>query len=362
MTVDGHPVLGLLVDGEPHPNARGLLVELRRWCVPRPADPASDPAPAWLALSSRAPGLDAASASGSPLAAWVESAAEAEEAARLNPAILLTGSAALAERLGTGVLVVPAPAELDVAAIPVMPPFVRKRVRRRFGLPEEMVIDLRDSAPHALAGDGLSHTALAVTAAAIVPAGRLAEALAWGTPAVTDAESAAAMAASDGVEVRVGAPDDLARIAELLAADETQAALLSRAGRRLVEQGREPERLALEVARRLGLWPQPAPEWRGRVEAELVDLHTPAGSRLRERLDTIMTGVTADPSHGAAHVTSAPSRHLEEAPLMDLRAELARTDHALPEPYMPPAPRIGLRRRVRRLAGRVIRRRRTSRL
>ncbi|HEY4870229.1 MAG TPA: hypothetical protein VII79_09500, partial [Candidatus Dormibacteraeota bacterium] len=90
MTVAGHPILGLLVDGEPHPNARGLLVELRRWCIPRQTDPASDPAPAWLALSSRAPGLDAASRSGSPLAVWVENAAEADAAARLHPALLLT--------------------------------------------------------------------------------------------------------------------------------------------------------------------------------------------------------------------------------------------------------------------------------
>jgi hypothetical protein len=293
---------------------------------------------------------------------WVENAADAEAAARLHPALLLTGSAALAEGLGTGVLLVPAPAELDVAAIPVMPPFVRKRVRRRFGLPEEMVIDLRESAAHAPAGDGLSHTALAVTAAAIVPAGRLAEARAWGTPAVTDAEAAAAVAASDGVEVRVGAPDNLARIADLLAADETQAAMLSRAGRRLVEQGREPDRLALEIARRLGLWPPAAPDWRGRVDAELAELRTLAGARLRQRLETIMAGVSGDPPYAAARVTGALSRHLEEAALTDLRAELARTYPALPEPYLPPAPRTGLSRRARRLAGRVIRRRRASRL
>jgi hypothetical protein len=362
MTGAAQPVLGLLVAGEPHRQARGLLVDLRRWCVPRATDPASEPAPAWLALSSRAPGVDVAARTGSPLAVWVDNPAEAEDAARLEPALLITGSAALAERLGTGVLLVPAPPGLVLAAIPVMPPFVRKRVRRRFGLPEEMVIDLRNGTARAGDVGAISQTALAVAAAAIVPGGRLAEALAWGTPAVTDAESAAAMAARDGIELRTGAPDELARIADDLAADETQAALLSRAGRRLVEQGREPERVALEVARRLGLWPAAPPEWRTRLDAELADLRTPAGARIRQRLETIMAGVADDPKQGAARVTGSPSRHLDDAALKGLRAELARTNPALPEPYMPPAPRTRLRRRVRRLAGRVGRRLRTSRL
>jgi len=353
------PVLGVLVAGEPHPNARSLLIELRRWCTPRAADPASVATRAWLALSSRAPGVDVASRSGAPLAVWVDSSVQAEEAARLEPAVLLTGSPALAQRLGAAALLIPAPADLDVAAIPVMPPFVRKRVRRRFGLPEHMVIDLRDGAPHAVAGD----TALAVTAAAIVPARRLAGALAWGTPVVTDAESAAGLGARDGAELRVGTPDDLVRIAGDLAADETQAAVLSRAGRRLVEKGREPDRPALEVARRLGLWVPAAPAWRGRVDAELADLRTPARARIRQRLETIMAGVADDAPHGSSRVTDAPSRHLEDSALMGLRAELARTNSSLPEPYAPSAPSLGMRQRVRRIAGRVRRRvRRATRL
>ncbi|HEY4868781.1 MAG TPA: hypothetical protein VII79_02110, partial [Candidatus Dormibacteraeota bacterium] len=80
------------------------------------------------------------------------------------------------------------------------------------------------------------------------------------------------------------------------------------------------------------------------------------------RLETIMAGVSGDPPYAAARVSGAPSRHLEEAALTDLRAELARTYPALPEPYLPPAPRTGFSRRARRLAGRVIRRRRASRL
>lgn len=349
------PVLGVLVVGEPHRNARSLLVELRRWCSPRTADPASVAARAWLALSPRAPGVDVASRSGSPLAVWVDSSAEAEEAARLEPAVLLTGSSALAQRLGAAALLIPSPADVDVATIPVMPPFVRKRVRRRFGLPEHMVVDLRGAAPHA-AGDMAGDTALAVAAAAIVPARRLAEALAWGTPVVTDAESAAGLAARDRVELRVGTPDDLVRIAGDLAADEAQAAVLSRAGRRLVEKGREPDRLALEVARRLGLWVPSAPAWRGRVDAELADLRTPAGAHIRQRLEAMMTGVADDAPPGSSRVTNAPSRHLEDSALLGLRAELARTDTSLPEPYAPSTPSLGMRRRVRRIAGRVRRR------
>jgi hypothetical protein len=346
----------VLVGGEPHRNARSLLVELRRWCNPRTADPASIAARAWLALSPRAPGVDVASRSDSPLAVWVDTSAEAEAAARLEPVVLLTGSPALAQRLGSAALLIPSPADLDVAAIPVMPPFVRTRVRRRFGLPEHMVVDLRDAAPHAAAGDMAGDTALAVAAVAIVPARRLAEALAWGTPVVTDAESAAGLAARDGVELRVGTPDDLVRIAGDLAADEAQAAVLSRAGRRLVEKGREPDRLALEVARRLGLWVPSAPAWRGRVDAELADLRTPAGAHIRQRLEAMMTGVADDAPPGSSRVTNAPSRHLEDSALLGLRAELARTDTSLPEPYAPSTPSLGMRRRVRRIAGRVRRR------
>lgn len=267
--------LGLLIAPDPPAGVAMLARLLDRWCAPRAADPRHDSPAAWLASSPRAPGLDDALESGVPVAVWVATADDvAALGHRARGAVLVTdGADAVA---GHDVLVVGG--AIDVQRFPYVSPFVRARWRAARGLPATMVAvihadgsDVDDTVP----------TMLALASAVAVSGSQLLEALAWGAPCATDAESAAMAGATNGHEVVIVEPDGLRDAASELAADPVLAATLSRAGRRLVERRHDRGRTPLALARRLGLVGSTAA---GRIDEALDELWTPTRARIRDRV------------------------------------------------------------------------------
>ncbi len=280
------PILGLLVPRPPPEPVAGLLARMSWWCEPRAAAP-GDPAPAaWLATAPDAPGLVEVAAR-RPTAVWVDEADGLPRAAAAAP---------------DGVVVTPSPAVALASAEPVIvvggsepgprfvPPFVRERLRQAAGLASPLVLDLREGGPATLRGD-LLDTALAVCSAAAVAGPLLGRALAWGTPAATDAASAAAAGAHDGTEVLVGADGDLLELAGALAADQRRAAALSRAARRLSERAHGDPAAAARLVQRLGLSGDAPGSAHGAVELQLELLITPPRSRVRDRAFQSLAGL-----------------------------------------------------------------------
>jgi hypothetical protein len=269
--------LGLLIAPDPPPGVATLARLLDRWCVPRAADPRHDLPAAWLASSSRAPGLDDALESGVPVAVWVATAGDiAALGHRARGPLLVTDAANAVD--GHDVMVVGG--AIDVQRFPYVSPFVRARWRAARGLPATMVavIDLDGSD----VDEDVGPTMFALASAVAVTGPRLLEALAWGAPCATDAESAAMAGAVDGRDVVVAAPDRLRDAASDLASNPVLAATLSRAGRRLVERRHDRGRTPLALARRLGLVGSTAA---GRIDEALDELWTPTRARIRDRVD-----------------------------------------------------------------------------
>lgn len=253
------PVLALLVASEPPEQLAGLLFQMRPWCMAMAPEPSIEAA-AWLATSPGVPGLRDAVRSRKPIALWVRDEAEVDAALALRPAALLTTDQDLAD----GAIVLPTEPHPAADRIAPMPPFVRSRLRRRVGLPANLVVDLRDqSIPSDVHG-----TALAACAACIVTGQLLADALAWGAPTATDAASASAVGAQHMQHAVVGSDADMAELAQGVARDPLLAARLSRAGRRLVER-RSLRRQALELVERLALVSGGGLGWRPRMDAAL---------------------------------------------------------------------------------------------
>lgn len=245
MPTTGRPVLGLIVDAEPQPELIGLLVEMHPWCEVRAAEPELAAA-AWLVSSPRAPGIAAAARSGRPWAVWVDDESGLRRAEELGPSLALTPARALARSSGALLIVDDRDARAD--RIAATPPFVRERLRRRARLPAVLVADVDSGA----VPEDLIPAVLAVCSACVVTGERLADALAWGAPTVTDAASAAAAGARHDREVLVGGDAERAALAEALARDPIRGARLSRAGRELAET-RSLRRVAAQVAERLDL-------------------------------------------------------------------------------------------------------------
>jgi hypothetical protein len=163
---------------------------------------------------------------------------------------------------------------LDLTAYVPLAPVIRSRWRSRLGLPATLVVTVGgEGAPP----DDLAPTAMALASVVVVSGPRLADALAWAAPGVTDLASAAAVGASEA-ELAIGPPS----IAAQIAGDEHRAAALSAAGRRLAERRLDQHRAAAQVATGLGLMAI-TPEVR-----VLDDLRTPAASALRRRVDTLV--------------------------------------------------------------------------
>ena len=207
-----------------------------------------------LATSWRAPRLrEATRDAGEQLVLWDDPADPAPAAVRAGSTISVF---------------VPSPC-VDAREHRVVPPFLRARWRDRFAIDVPVV-----PPPHLTWRQRRSFLSLCP---AVVAHGTIAlEALAFATPLVTDAATAAMLGARDSVHLLVcdSSPAAAASLATELGGDHRLGAALGRAGRRLVEDRHDVSRIALDVSEALG-WPSPG----GRVAARLVGLPTPPLAR-----------------------------------------------------------------------------------
>ncbi len=157
---------------------------------------------------------------------------------------------------------------VDVRQFRSVAPFMRERWRGRFSM--QVGVEM----PEGL-GWRQRRTFLALCPAVVATGTTALEAMAFGTPLVSDRATAAALGATDGVHLLVD--DDHGRPVEqaiALGADHRQGAAIGHAGRRLVEQSHDLSRPADDVARALGWTPAG-----GRLARHLRGLPTPPLSR-----------------------------------------------------------------------------------
>ncbi len=181
------------------------------------------------------------------------------------------------------------PYALRTRSVLPMPLELRSRMRRAHRLPEALVVTLGRPGAAPLNGPNLA-TALRLAAVANVVGPSAIEAMALATPVVTDPATAAMLGAVDGTHVVVAEGASGARIAADLAAesltDPTRAAVLGRAGRRLVEQHHDADRTAEGLCAALGLVaPSATPAAAGiRLGDRLAQMGTPAGHPIELQL------------------------------------------------------------------------------
>jgi hypothetical protein len=276
------------------PGARQLLVRLAQWCDVRPASTHRRRATAWFATEPGAPGVTEPVEAGHPLGVWVERPDQLDQARTLGGAgagrTFVTADPAVADGLaGEHVLVVGPGASGPPPPLP-RSPFVRRRWRHRSGFPGAMVVRVG-----ADVDDSLVPTALSLCAAAVVDhPDALRTALAAGAPSVTDAATAAAVGAVDGVHVVVtdGPTEQALGEARALAGDERRAAALGRAAADLFAERHHPDAAVRHLATRLGL-PVAGDDPHGRALARVEALHTPPHARPAERLRQALEALPA---------------------------------------------------------------------
>lgn len=219
-----------------------------------------------------------------PIAVWAEHHDEVDDAARAG-AVVLTSDEGLVER---GALLVPA-VGIEVGRWRPVAPLVRQRHRQRHPeLPEVLVVE-------GAVEPGEGERRLAAAAACVISGPAVLLALAMGTPVVTSAQTARRLGLVAGREVEVAGGAAAARsLAEEVAADPERAARLSRRARRCAERRFDLAAPAAEVARRLGLVPDPTPA-SGRIEQRLAELATPPGAPLRHRWEAALAGLDGHP-------------------------------------------------------------------
>lgn len=262
--MSGLPAVAILAEPGSPPGFVALVAAIGAWCRPS----ASAPAPVgWLASSPAAAGENR------PVAVWVGDRA-AWAAAGGAVTLTVTADPELAAMPG-GPVLFPHPG-LDLRAYVPLAPVVRSRWRSRLGLPATLVVTA-DAVP-----DDLRPTSMALASVVVATGERLAEALAWAAPCVTDERSAAAVGATDN-DVVIGPAAALDRLAAEVADDDPRGAALSAAGRRLAERTLDQHAPARRVATALGLvTATPA-------QRVLDDLRTPAASPLRSRIDALLS-------------------------------------------------------------------------
>jgi hypothetical protein len=287
--MSARPVLGLLVGPEPPAGVGVLLRVLDRWCVPRAVDVRVEAPAAWLATSPRAPGLRDALDRGRPAGVWVADTDEAGMVSSLpshewtGAVVMVTDDPSVAAHHD----VVVVGGDMDVPRYPYLSPFVRRRWRAAARLPAAFVASVGDDGDDAF-DEAAVPTVLALASAVAVSGPLLLDALAWGAPCATDAESAAMAGARDGQEVVIAEPGELLRAATALTDDDLRAAEMSRAGRLLVERRHDRSRTPLALARRLGLVgmrPTRA------LDEALDELWTPPRARIRDRVEDAMAAL-----------------------------------------------------------------------
>lgn len=291
------PRLGVGSGRPTPPELVNLLAVVRKWCtiVPLSVD-SSEVVDAVLTV-----GTVDLPAPPTRLAVWADSIVEVEQAHRAGAAVILSVHAEVIERAGVMGLLVPpglVPEDVMAGAVPVAP-FVRSRLRGARGLPSPLVIEHDNGTWHWSEGSGpldgdLGVTAIGCASAAVVVGSTIIEALAWGTPCVTDSDTAAAVGARPESEVLVA--DDGAerrRRAAKLAADGSLAARLSWAGRILVETRHSPALVAARLVRRLGLGAASSIPGPPSLAAQLADLDTPEGAVIMDRVRSATKALSA---------------------------------------------------------------------
>ena len=182
-------------------------------------------------------------------------------------------------------------------------PFTRSRYRLLRDLPETVVavatpggVTWSSGGTPTRAPDGTWPTLAALSSAVVARGDLVWDALAWGAPTVTDRETARRLSLTPDEHVLV-ADDPMERrsLSLSLASDEPRAAGLARRGWS-VTRVRQPERVAREICRRLGLMPSPGRGSSGLSDA-LDALGTPHDSlvrrRAREAVATLPGAVTS---------------------------------------------------------------------
>jgi hypothetical protein len=260
-----------------------LLASLRRWCqvfvmaVDSPSE--VDAVIVLNADTNKIPQV--------PYAIWVESTPDVDRPAVEGADVVMSTDPEVLSRCGRRGLY-PPNGRVPSSAVPIGP-FVRGRLRKARGLPSSVVVE-HDGDNWWWPGRSgpmrpeLVDTALGCASAAIVIGPTILRALSWGTPVVTDADTAATIGANDDVEVIVADEPKLRRSkAQLLASEPVTAARISWAGRMLVERRHDARLAAATLVRRLNLGPASALSAHDGLALRLAELGTPANAHIVER-------------------------------------------------------------------------------
>ena len=276
------PPLGLLADLMNHLDVVPLLVALRAWCAPETPGPGVEPR-AFLALSPRAIGLEAALSGSLPVAVIVDEASALTDSLVARATTVVVRDDAIARDVGDSAIVW-RPEAVTAGLHPSLSPFLRQRWRERLGLPSEFIVEIGTSNPTHTGDDDLARSALAVCSAAVVRGPHLVTALALGTAVVTDGASAERIGATPSVHLAVADSNHARPTADQLGADHPRAAALGWGGRLLVEARFDLASVAFEVADALGIGPTPFPiAPLARLDAELAALGTASSSGVSNR-------------------------------------------------------------------------------
>lgn len=281
----GSPFLGIRLGNAIEIDAvRKLVAGLRPWCRAGYAS-IGDPVDAWFVTAGSLPDVVG---TGKPICLWFGDPRELDASSSAALAAVTLG--VTTSGLGAE-SVVPRLVRLgglwgrhatDMRRVPVMMPFVRRRERRRHGLPDDYVVALGGNTPEEPPG-GLVDTALALAAAAVVRGSELADALIWGTPTVTTARWAEEFGLEPGVEVLVADDARLHATAASLCGDDRLGSRLSVAARTFAEERLDTRPPALAVASCLGLTPGTV-EAAHLVEERLDELVLPPDASFRSKV------------------------------------------------------------------------------
>lgn len=235
------PVLELLAGHAAPAGFEDLAADLARLSEPVAGPVTATAVVATLAASPTAPGLEAALASGRPVAIWSDDGAVDRRAACRITSVPPRGGDSSAITLS--------PHRLDLDRHPACMPFVRARARRARGLPDVLVVDTGR-----LDGEAEVHAALHYASVAIASLPWAPVALARGVPLVTDDTTVTDLGVEPGVAAAVAtAQGERDVLAAEIALDGHRAAALARAGRQFAERALDGRRSGTLVARALGL-------------------------------------------------------------------------------------------------------------
>jgi hypothetical protein len=285
------PTVGLLAGRQVSGPLATLLVQLSKWCRPQAADPAEAGISAWIASDPNIQRLeDLFEFNDAKVAVWADSIEELEHSPWTisDFAAVLTGDERLVDK---GAIWIQLPVEIRRS--PYFAPHIRGRWRRRFRLPEIWSLDLRGSS--SAVPRHLWPTAMSLASAVVVDGDGALASMASGAPCITDSATAAWLKARDGIDVVVAQKDQV-EVANRVASDEKLSAALSRAGRRLIEEGHDWGRIAERVAISLGL--QVEPQLPSELLArDLASLGMSPGSGVAEDLNRALLplGITFNP-------------------------------------------------------------------